>query len=298
MEGSSRSPGVASSLSTEELKVRGDGRTLDVYLARPPPGPGPLPLVLVVHEIFGPDEHIRDVARRFASLGYVAAAPNLFDEGTQRLFTPENVRLALSAFASAPPETRSDPARFDAFVESQPADRRPVLRGLSEIRSPWRLEGMTEDLWRVAEQLRTRSDVDPDRVAAVGFCFGGGMAARLATADRRLAAAVVFYGQNPPLDRVPEIHAKVLGLYGAEDRGITATVPEWEAAMSRAGRSFTYHVYPGARHAFFNDTRPEFYHAESARDAWVRVQAFLRDAFAAAIEREDVPGPLAQRAPL
>jgi len=85
---------------------------------------------------------------------------------------------------------------------------------------------------------------------------------------------VIFYGQSPPLDAVPRIGARVLGLYGSEDPGITQTVPAFSEAMVNAGKHFEYHVYPGAKHAFFNDTRPN-YQWESATDAWERVVRFL-----------------------
>ena len=100
------------------------------------------------------------------------------------------------------------------------------------------------------------------------------MAARFATADPDLRAAVIFYGQNPPLDAVPRIRARVLGLYGSEDPGITSTVPQFAAAMAAAGKSFESHVYPGAKHAFFNDTRPN-YRRMSAEDAWDRMVRFF-----------------------
>ena len=90
-----------------------------------------------------------------------------------------------------------------------------------------------------------------------------------------LKAAVIFYGQNPPLDDVPRIGASVLGLYGAEDPGITGTVPLLAEAMKRAGKNFDSHVYAGAKHAFFNDTRPN-YNRDAAVDAWERVGRFLQ----------------------
>lgn len=105
------------------------------------------------------------------------------------------------------------------------------------------------------------------------------MVGRYATIDPQLIAGVIFYGQNPPLDRVSQIRARLLGQYAGEGPGITQTVPQLAEAMERAGRPFTYHVYPGARHSFFNDTRPN-YHPESAKLAWTRVLEFFRSEFA------------------
>jgi carboxymethylenebutenolidase len=144
------------------------------------------------------------------------------------------------------------------------------------VSNPAVQEAFARDLASVARAVRAHPRVDPHRSASVGFCFGGAMSARLATVDPELRAAVVFYGQHPPLGDVPRIRAAVLGLYGGEDRGITDQVPAFAEAMARAGRSFESHVYPGARHAFFNDTRP-MYDRAAAEDAWTRLLAFYRE---------------------
>ena len=264
----------------QDISVNADGRALDCYLASPSglkPGER-RPAVIVIHEIFGTDAHIRDVARRFAGLGYVGAAPNLFTGELQALLTPANIALAMKAFSEAPPDLRRNPEKLAAFAASQPPERRPVLLAFGKVSSPPAQEGFARELGAVARYLRSRPEVDPHRVASVGFCFGGAMSARLATVDPDLRAAVIFYGQNPPLDAVPRIGARVLGLYAEQDPGITQTVPSFAQAMAAAGKSFEYHVYPGARHAFFNDTRPSF-HKESAEDAWNRVGRFLADSF-------------------
>ena len=259
-----------------EVSVPVEGRALDCYLAFPDaPGPtGPGPAVIVIHEIFGPDAHIRDVCRRFAQLGYVAVAPDLFTGELHSLLTPENVALAMQAFAQAPPDLRRDPSKMAAFAASQPPERRPILAAFGKIGQPSVQAGFARDLLAVARYVDTLPEVDARRVASVGFCFGGAMSARLATIDPALRAAVVFYGQNPPMEGIPKIRARMLGLYGGEDPGITQTVPAFADAMKAAGKDFEYHVYPGARHAFFNDTRP-MYHRESAMDAWDRVTRFL-----------------------
>jgi carboxymethylenebutenolidase len=258
-----------------DVTIRAPERELECFLAFPTGGPGRHPAVLVIHEIFGVDEHIRAVARRFAQQGYVAAAPNLFTGELQALLTPANVGLAMQAFAQAPPELRRDPAKLADFARSQPPERRPILEAFGKVSNPLVQAGFALDLLAVAEHVRTLPEVDPARVGSVGFCFGGAMSARLATVDPSLAAAVIFYGQNPPLSDVPKVRAAVLGLYGSEDPGITGTVPQLAEAMAKAGQRFEHRVYPGAKHAFFNDTRPSNYHAASAEDAWTRVLAFF-----------------------
>jgi carboxymethylenebutenolidase len=262
----------------QDTTLPGHDRQLECYLALPDGEGAPAPAVVVIHEIFGPDAHIRDVARRFAALGYVAAAPNLFTGEVQRVLTPENIALAMQALAQAPQDLRRKPSGIEEFAASQPAERRPVLAALGRVSKPEVQADFARDLVALSRSLPKVAPVDPQRIGAVGFCFGGAVSGRLATVDPELSAAVIFYGQNPPLADLPKVRARVLGLYGGEDPGITATVPELEAAMRAAGKSFAYHVYPGAKHAFFNDTRPN-YHPTSARDAWDRVRGFLAGAW-------------------
>lgn len=261
-------------MSAKEVRVASQGRELDCFLRFPDDRRGRGPAVVVIHEIFGTDAHIRDVARRFSEQGYVAAAPNLFTGELQALMTPANIGLAMKAFAEAPPDLRRNPAKMAEFALTQPAERRPILEAFVKVQSPTVQAGFAQDLRAVTRYLATLPEVAPDRIGSVGFCFGGGMSALLATVDPDLRAAVIFYGRNPPLTDVPRIRAKLLGLYGGEDPGITGTVPELAEAAKQAGKSFEYHVYPGAKHAFFNDTRPNF-DRTSAVDAWDRVLRFF-----------------------
>jgi carboxymethylenebutenolidase len=277
------SPGSVTAMpKVEAVKVPGDGRQLDAWLAVPDGPARRHPAVVVIHEIFGPDAHIQDVARRFAAEGYVALAPNLFTGEMQAILTPQNVALGLAAFAEAPPDPalRRDPSKLAAFAATQPAERRPILQALGRVSTPSVQAGFARDLLAAARYLRLDPAVDVRRTGSVGFCFGGAMSARLATVDPDLRAAVIFYGQNPPLEDVPKIHAAVLGLYGGEDPGITGQVPALAEAMRASGKSFASHVYPGAKHAFFNDTRPANYQAEAAQDAWKRLLAFFHQQLA------------------
>lgn len=257
-------------------RIKAEGRELDVWVALPEATQGRTAALQVVHEIFGVDRHMLDVAQRFAREGFVAVAPNLFTGELQALLSPANVALAMRSFAEAPADLRRDPSKFAAFAASQPPERRPVLEAFARVTSPTALAQFARELLACAEFVRSLPEVDPDRVGCLGFCFGGSVTARLATLDPRLRAAVVFYGQSPPAEDIPRIRASVLGLYGSEDPGLTGTVPAFAEAMRAAGSSFEYHVYPGARHAFFNDTRASNYHAESAADAWPRVLIFLQ----------------------
>ncbi len=261
------------------ISVPGEGRTLEAYLALPEERTGPHPAVIVIHEIFGPDRHIQDVARRFAREGYIAIAPNLFTGEIQPLLTPEAIATGFGFLRGLPPEVQRDPAQIQARIAALPPEKRAALAALMKIQDPAQHAKFAQDLRAVARYLRGRSDVEPRKVASVGFCFGGAMSGRLACADPDLAAAVIFYGNAPPADQIPHIRCPLLGLYGAEDHRITDTIPKFAEEAKEAGVRLTYHIYPGAPHAFFNDTRVELYRAEAAVDAWKRVQAFLRTEF-------------------
>jgi carboxymethylenebutenolidase len=127
-----------------------------------------------------------------------------------------------------------------------------------------------------AEWLRA-GDRSTGRVGAVGFCWGGGLVGRLATADPKLNAAVVFYGRVPPLADVPKIKAQLLLNYAGKDERINADVPAFQKALDEAGVRYSLHTYDGVEHAFHNDTSAARYNADAARLAWQRtVDLFKR----------------------
>ncbi|HZA55091.1 MAG TPA: dienelactone hydrolase family protein, partial [Candidatus Udaeobacter sp.] len=120
-------------------------------------------------------------------------------------------------------------------------------------------------------------DVRRDRMGVVGFCWGGGMAFVTATQIRDLRAAVVYYGASPnPLDLVKNIRAPIMAHYGEKDPGINKGIPDTEAAMKKYNKTYDYRIYPGAQHAFNNDTNPERYDAKAAKEAWERTMEFMR----------------------
>lgn len=262
-------------MQSTPISVPGDGRTLDAYLSLPQTGGMRRPAVIVIHEIFGTDPFVQDVTRRFAREGYVAIAPNLFTGEIQRLLTPEAITAGMGFLRGLPPEVQREPARIRSQIVARPPEERATLAALMKIQDPTQHAQFARDLFGVAGYLRGRSDVEPRSVASVGFCFGGMMSGRLACVDPDLAAAVIFYGNTPPSEQIPLIRCPILGLYGAEDHRITDTVPQFAADAKKAGVRLSYHIYHGAGHAFFNDTRPSAYRADAALDAWKRVHAFL-----------------------
>ena len=203
-----------------------------------PKGNGPFPGVLVISENRGVDDHIQDVTRRFAKEGYFAAAPDTI-------------------------------SRFGG------------IRALGKEAAMGMTSGMRSDIVldvvkTTFTQLRGSKMVKGDRIGIVGFCFGGSVSLLTATKIPELAACVLFYGKSPnPISQVQTIKAPVLGLYGGEDTGITSKVPELKKAMDQYGKSFEYHVYDGAKHAFHNETRADRHHPEAAKDAWMKTLAFF-----------------------
>ena len=216
-----------------------DGVIIGAYLTRPKEE-GRLPAVVVLHENRGLVDHIRDVARRLAKAGYVALAPDLLSR-----------QGGTGAFAS-------------------PAEAIEGIRKVDE-------EIVTKDLTGAINYLKSQNYVRANKIGVVGFCWSGGQATLILTRNRDLAAGVVYYGRNPnDLDDVKNITAPVLASYGEKDERITAGVPALVEAMKKHGKSFEHKIYPGAQHAFNNDTNPQRYNAEAAKDAWGRTLDFFK----------------------
>ena len=222
--------------------VRTTSGELPVYHAAPE-GSGPFPIVLVIQEIFGVHEHIRDVVRRFAKAGYLAVAPELY------------FRLGDPSKAASIDELRAN------FVAKAPDAL--VLSDLDDTMA-----------WATA------NGGDKARVGVTGFCWGGRITWLYAAHQPQVKAGVAWYGRlagpgtpnspRHPVDVAGELKAPVLGLYGGEDTGIPlADVDRLRAALESAGNGSTVVVYPTAPHAFFADYRPSYREAD-ARDGWTR----------------------------
>jgi carboxymethylenebutenolidase len=201
-----------------------------------PKAEGTYPGLIIIHENRGLTPHGEDVARRYANQGYVVFAPDLLSRvgGT---------------------------AKFGASATQ-------AINALNR-------DDVIADLNASLEYLKGQRSVVADHVGVIGYCWGGGNSLLFATRTQGLRAAVVYYGPNPPnIDDVANITAPVLGIYGERDTRISMNVPGLVEAMKKHGKAFDYTVYPGAAHAFFNDTGGQ-YHAEAAAQAWVRTNEFL-----------------------
>ena len=238
----------AEGLAAADGTVLSGGFAVPVYEVRPA-APGTYPVVLIVPEIFGMHEHIRDVTRRFAREGFLAVT-------------------------------------FEPYAREGGVLRLPDLDAVRKVVDPVPDARVMADLDAVAAWAKRHPSARPGRVGMTGFCRGGMYTLLYAARSPELKAAVPWYGQlrpaltpgvrtEGPLDVAARIGAPVLGLYGAEDLGIpVADVRELESKMKAAGKTAEFVIYPGAPHAFFADYRPS-YRAEAAKDAWGRCIAWF-----------------------
>jgi carboxymethylenebutenolidase len=196
------------------------------------------PVVIVIHENRGLNEHIRDVARRFAIAGYTAIAPDFLSPAGG---TPAN-----------PDEARAIIGKLD-------------------------LAQSVADAAATVDWFRNSNAREPRRVGAVGFCWGGAMVNRLAVAaGDRLDAGIVFYGPGPSPAEAPRVQAPLLIHLAEKDERVNATALPWVLALRNAGKQVRAINYHGANHAFHNDTSAERYDAKAAARAWATTLQFLK----------------------
>ncbi|SDS26761.1 dienelactone hydrolase family protein [Microlunatus soli] len=214
--------------------------------------------LLLIHEIWGLVDHIRDVAGRFAEQGYLTYAPDILSKAGM---TPK-IGQELVELSNDPDEEKR--------VTVQPLMREKAAPAFDPEYAEWAVA----TLRGVVDELADQPGVD-GRLAVLGFCFGGTYSFALAAADDRIKAAVPFYGAPADLGAVSAIGCPVLAIYGDQDERLMTGLPDVEAAMKAAGVDFTAKVYPGAAHAFFNDAGPR-YDEKAATDAWQLSLDFLR----------------------
>lgn len=267
------------SLHTEWMRYGKDEEYLG-YLAKPSRARGALPVVLVIQEIWGADEHIQDVANRFAKAGYVAFSPDLYAKGGERSseLQPQRVEAVKGFLNTLAPTAWGNSDEREAALAKLPGDEgRKVGETFRTLFGGLNLDLYVPQLLETTRFLReecAHSKGQP--VVSVGFCMGGGLSARLACADEQLKGAAIFYGHAPSTEQIARVSCPVRGFYGSLDTGITSVVPDFAARMKEAGKDFEYVVYEDAHHAFFNDTR-ESYHADASRDAFARVLSFFAE---------------------
>jgi carboxymethylenebutenolidase len=253
------------------------GGAVPATMVRPAAARGALPAVIVIHEAWGADAHIQDIADRIATAGYLAFVPDLYAHGGSRPapLAPDRID-ALKRFADTLPAggLGDGAVRAQALEKLPETERERVEESMAALSAGMNApDQFVTDLRGAVAHLRDHPDCN-GQIGAIGFCLGGGLAGLLACDEPALRAAVAFYGTPPASDRVGGIACPVLGIYGGKDHRITDAVPAFADAMQAAGKRFDHHVYPRAPHAFFNDTRPA-YRVRASRDAWARTLGFL-----------------------
>jgi carboxymethylenebutenolidase len=234
-------------LSAGMAKVKVPGGEMPIYYAKPLDAAKP-PVILVAMEVFGLHEHIKDVTRRLGKLGAFAIAPDYY------------FRLG------------------DLTQIAQAAQLMPLVNGKPD-------HELFSDLDATVDWAKSQGG-DTDRLGIIGFCRGGRTVWLYAAHSPVLNAGVAFYGSlmDPPSAAMPEnafdlaaeVNAPVLGLYGAEDTGITPDqVEAMKEKLEAAGKTKKFKIYPGAGHGFFADYR-QSYRAEAAQDAWLSMQAWFK----------------------
>jgi len=223
-------------ISAEYVNYRGTTGDIRAYLATPQKE-AKVPGIVVIHEIFGLNSHIEDVARRLATEDFLALAPDALSPVGG---TPENQREAFTLTLKLDSETTVN----------------NYVAAVKYLRSHPKSNG---------------------NVGVIGFCWGGGMTNQVAVNSPELKAAVPFYGNQPKSEDVNKIKASLLLHYAGNDNRINQGIAAFEEALKKASIDYRLYMYEGANHAFFNDTNPERYNREASQLAWKRTIEFLNE---------------------
>ena len=235
-------------LTAGEVQIPAVGGAIPGYRAMPA-ARGKYPVVLVVQEIFGVHEHIKDLCRRLAKAGYYAIAPEMYAR-------------------------QGDVSKL-ASID----DIRPIVAKVPDAQ-------VMQDLDSAVNFARASGNADATKVAVTGFCWGGRITWMYTAHSPAVKAGVAWYGAlvgapnemkpTNPIDEIKNLHAPVLGLYAGKDTGITmAHVDQMRAALKAANNPSRIDVYPTAEHGFNADYRPT-YNAADAKDGWSKMLAWFK----------------------
>jgi carboxymethylenebutenolidase len=249
-------PVTAATISTDatgliagEIKIPVGDSSIPAYRAMPDTG-GPFAVALVVQEIFGVHEHIKDICRRFAKQGYLAIAPELYAR-------------------------QGDVSNLKSIDEI-----RTIVAKVPD-------EQVLADLDAAVDYATKTGKGDVTKLGITGFCWGGRIVWLYAAHSKQLKAGVAWYGRlvgdkseltpQHPIDVAAKLQAPVLGLYGGKDTGIPQdTIEQMRAALKAAKVPAEIVVYPEAQHGFHADYRPS-YKEDDAKDGWKRLLAWFKE---------------------
>lgn len=240
----------AGTITTRTIAYEHEGATLSGYLAYDEAIQGQRPAVLVVHEWWGLNDYARMRADKLARLGYVAFSVDMYGEGK----------------VTDHPEQAGQWAR--EVTQNMPFWRQRALAGLAV--------------------LRQQPQADPNRIAAIGYCFGGGTVQQLAYSGADIKGVVSFHGslQLPPEDAGRLTKAKILMAHGGDDSFMTAEqVQAYLTAMAQSGLDYQFIIYSGAQHGFTNPDAGQYgvpalgYHPVADKRSWQHMQLFFEELF-------------------
>ncbi len=241
-------------VTTREVEYRSGGTVMKAFLAENSEASGKRPAVLVVHEWWGHNEYARKRARMLAEDGYVALAVDMFGDGKTAQHPADAGKFAGEVMKNKP----LGEARFNAALEF----------------------------------IKAQPTVDPSRVAAIGYCFGGGVVLHMARVGADLKGVASFHGSlaSDTPAKPGTVKARVMVFNGEDDKMVTAEqVAAFKKEMSGAGASFRYVGYPGVKHSFTNPDAdayalkfklPLAYDKKADEDSWGQARSFLREIFA------------------
>jgi carboxymethylenebutenolidase len=236
-------------LEAGEVKIPAEGGEMPAYRAMPSTG-GPFPTILVVQEIFGVHEHIKDICRRLAKLGYLAVAPELYARQGD-VSGMSNIQDIITKVVSKVPDSQ-----------------------------------VMSDLDATAAWAKKSGKGNTAKLGVTGFCWGGRIVWLYSAHNPELKAGVAWYGRivgqpdelhpKNPIDLVSQLKCPVLGLYGGADTGIPIeSVEQMKKALKDAKQPSEIVLYPDTPHAFYADYRPS-YRKREAEDGWKRLQDWFK----------------------
>jgi carboxymethylenebutenolidase len=224
-------------INTREVSYPGKAGNLKAYVAG---AAGTHPVVIVVQEWWGLNENIKDIARRFASEGYFAIAPDLYSRQGHKVATDPNTAAEL-------------------------------MGGL-------KTEDGIEDLRSTIAWVRAQNETKSSKIGITGYCMGGSYAMLLPCESKDIAAAAPFYGEIPSDDKIKNLNCPIFYAYGANDGWIQrADVERLAADLKKFSKKGEVKIYEGCDHGFFNDTRKDVYAPDAAKDAWQHTLKLFAD---------------------
>jgi carboxymethylenebutenolidase len=214
------------------------------------------PAIILIHEVWGLNEHIKDIAGRLCEEGFMVLAPDLIaNTEVEKVLDPSLQKVL--------------------FDEKEKLKHQTEIRRMwTPLKSPEFAKETVDKLQSCFEYLSSLKNVK--NIGVIGFCFGGTYSFNLAVKQPNLKAAVPFYGHfDHTDDEIIKIVCPLMAFYGEKDTGLTDTLPELEKRMKMAKKDLSYKVYPDCGHAFFNDTNPLTYNKAASDDSWNRALDFL-----------------------